>query len=105
MRLFELSEAFPKSEVSPLTDQWRRSDRSVCANLAEAWHTRRYPAVFVSKLYDSKAEAAETQTWLDFSVRCGYIAEAEGVELRSGYEAVLRTLGGMIAYADEWTTR
>ena len=70
MEIFQLSKAFPKEEIYSLTDQVRRSSRSVCANLAEAWRKRRYEAAFVSKLSDSEAEAAETQVWLEFAVEC-----------------------------------
>lgn len=67
-RIFELSKSFPTEERYSLTDQIRRSSRSVCANLAAAWRKRRYPAHWVSKLSDSEAEAAETQTWIQFAV-------------------------------------
>ena len=69
MKIFELSKAFPDDERYSLTDQVRRSSRSVCTNLAEGWRKRRYPAVFVNKLTDAQQEAAETQTWLDFALR------------------------------------
>ena len=65
MQIFELSKAFPKEETYSLTDQIRRSSRSVCANLAEAWRKRRYEKAFISKLSDSESEAAETQVWLE----------------------------------------
>lgn len=70
MQIFVLSQAFPKEETYSLTDQIRRSSRSVCANLAEAWRKRRYPNAFVSKLSDVESEAAETQVWLEFAVKC-----------------------------------
>jgi len=70
MQLFEHSKRFPKEETYSLTDQVRRSSRSVCANLAEAWRKRRYEAAFVSKLTDSESEAAETQVWIEFAVKC-----------------------------------
>src|SRR5687767_4240175 len=73
MRIFELSRKFPPEERYSLTDQGRRSSRSVCANAAEGWRKRRYTAAFVSKLSDSEGEAAETQVWLQFAVACGYI--------------------------------
>jgi four helix bundle protein len=73
MEIFEISKTFPKEELYSLTDQIRRSSRSVCANVAEAWRKRRYKAVFVNKLSDSGQEAAETQTWLEFSFACKYI--------------------------------
>jgi four helix bundle protein len=72
MRIFDLSKSFPKEETYSLIDQIRRSSRSVCANLAEAWRKRRYEKAFVSKLSDSEGEAAETQVWLAFAFRCGY---------------------------------
>src|SRR3982750_4513608 len=73
MEIFTLSKKFPKEETYSLTDQIRRSSRSVCANLAEAWRKRRYEAAFISKLSDSESEAAETQVWLEFAVKCEYI--------------------------------
>ncbi len=75
MKIFEISKRFPREETYSLTDQIRRSSRSVCANLAEAFRKRRYPKFFTSKLSDSESEAAETQTWLDFSLYCEYITE------------------------------
>src|SRR6266540_2306274 len=73
MRIFELSKSFPKEETYSLTDQIRRSSRSVCSNIAEAWRKRRYEAAFVSKLNDAESEAAESQVWLQFSVECEYL--------------------------------
>ena len=73
MRIFEVSKGFPREERYSLTDQIRRSSRSVCANLAEAWRKRRYEGAFLAKLSDAEAEAAETQTWLDFAVKCSYL--------------------------------
>src|SRR6187399_582252 len=73
MRLFTLSKEFPKVETFALTDQMRRSSRSVCANLAEAWRKRRYEAAFISKLSDAETEAAETQVWIEFAVKCAYL--------------------------------
>ncbi len=73
MQIYELSRSFPREEVYSLTDQIRRSSRSVCANLAEAWRKRRYAAAFTSKLSDVESESAETQVWLEFAVKCGYL--------------------------------
>lgn len=81
MRIFELTKAFPKEERYSLTDQVRRSSRSVCANLGEAWRKRRYEAAWISKLGDSEAEAAETQVWLQFSIECGYLTREMATEL------------------------
>ena len=75
---------FPKEETYSLTDQIRRSSRSVCANIAEAWRKRRYEAAFIAKLSDSEGEAAETQTWLQFSVKCGYLEAETGRRLFKG---------------------
>ncbi len=68
MEIFMMTKRFPKEETYSLTDQIRRSSRSVCSNLAEAFRKRRYPKSFISKLTDSESEAAETQTWLEFSL-------------------------------------
>ena len=81
MEIFEFSKKFPKEETYSLTDQVRRASRSVCANLAEAWRKRRYQAAFVSKLSDSETEAAETQVWLEFAVKCGYLPRDDGRRL------------------------
>ena len=86
MEIFELSKRFPKEEVYSLTDQIRRSSRSVCANLAEAWRKRRYEGAFKSKLNDVEAEAAETQTWLEFAVACGYLERRLGSSLQTTYD-------------------
>jgi four helix bundle protein len=96
MRIFELTKTFPKEERYSLTDQIRRSSRSVAANTAEAWRKRRYEGAWISKLGDSEAEAAETQTWLQFSVECGYLEKAVGVELYQEYDAILGMLVNML---------
>src|SRR5919198_1310058 len=77
MRIFELTKKFPVEEKYSMIDQMRRSSRSVCTNIAEAWRKRRYPAHFISKLSDSEAEAAETRVWLELSYRCHYLTEEE----------------------------
>lgn len=102
MEIFELSKQFPKEEVYSLTDQIRRSSRSVCANLAEAWRKRRYEGAFKSKLNDVEAEAAETQTWLEFAVACGYLERKLGSNLQTTYDGILATLVGMINHSDTW---
>ena len=105
MRVFQLTKSFPKEERFSLTDQIRRSSRSVCANSAEAWRKRRYPNAFVSKLSDAEAEAAETQVWLEFAVKCGYLAPATRDELSAAYDNVLGKLVNMIIHPDQWTIR
>src|SRR3712207_3856085 len=84
--IYEASKSFPRDETYALTDQIRRSSRSVCANLAEAWRKRRYRAAFLSKLSDCEAEAAETQVWLEFAVKCGYIDRERAKTLFESYE-------------------
>jgi four helix bundle protein len=102
MRVFELSRAFPIEERYSSTDQARRASRSVCSNLAEAWRKRRYEAAFAAKLGDSEAEAAETQTWIQFAVKCGYLDRTIGRELFQEYDAILGMLVQMITHADRW---
>lgn len=102
MRVFEVSKKFPKEETYSLTDQIRRSSRSVCANLTEAWRKRRYEAAFISKLSDAETEAAETQVWLEFAVKCGYLPVESTRQLYREYDSVLRTIVGMINHPETW---
>jgi four helix bundle protein len=102
MRIFEESKSFPKEERYSLTDQVRRSSRSVCANLAEAWRKRRYEASFISKLSDAEAEAAETQVWLEFTMQCGYLKVEIGQELIASYENILGKIISMINNPKPW---
>jgi four helix bundle protein len=101
LKIFNLTKAFPKDEQYSLTDQIRRSSRSICTNIGEAWRKRRYSAHFVSKLTDSDAEASETMIWLDFALQCGYISSTVHSELASElvseYEQIGKMLGAMIA--------
>lgn len=101
-RIYRLSKRWPKEERYSLTDQIRRSSRSVCSNIAEAWRKRRYPAHFVSKLSDSDSEAAETQVWLDFALDCGYINQEDHDSLYATYENVAGGLVKMMANPDAW---
>jgi four helix bundle protein len=103
MTIFECSKAFPAEERYALTDQMRRSSRSVCANLAEAWRKRRYQAAFVSKMSDAESEAAETQVWIEFAVRSKYLSPECGRDLYRAYNEILRTVVGMINHPDTWT--
>jgi four helix bundle protein len=102
MKIFELSKTFPKEETYSLTDQVRRSSRSVCANLAEAWRKRRYEAAFVSKLSDCESEAAETQVWLEFAVKSGYLKRDEALALYKLYDEIIGTFVGMINHSEKW---
>jgi four helix bundle protein len=102
MKIFELSKKFPIEERYSLTDQIRRSSRSVCANLAEAWRKRRYDAAFIAKLNDSEAEAAETQTWLKFAVKCNYLDVETARELYGTYNQVLSILVTILNNPSPW---
>jgi len=102
MRIFEVSATWPAEEKYSLTDQIRRSSRSICANIAEAWRKRRYMPHFVSKLTDADSEVAETQTWLDFALHCGYLSETEFGELSRGYESIAGGLVKMITEGERW---
>ncbi|HLA94536.1 MAG TPA: four helix bundle protein [Pyrinomonadaceae bacterium] len=102
MEIFEMSKKYPKEEVYSLTDQIRRSSRSVCANIAEAWRKRRYEAAFIAKLNDAEGEAAETQTWLEFAVKCEYIDREKAVKLFRFYDEILSMLVAMVVNLDKW---
>lgn len=102
MRIFELSKNFPKEEMYSLTDQIRRSSRSVCSNIAEAWRKRRYEGAFIAKLSDAEGEAAETQTWLEFSVRSEYLEKETGRELFKEYDEIISMIVAMINNLDAW---
>jgi len=102
MEIFEISKSFPKEEIYSLTDQIRRSSRSVCANLAEGWRKRRYKAVFVNKLSDAEQEAAETQTWLEFALKCKYINNETFKMLDEKYEHIFAKLITMELKADSF---
>lgn len=105
MQIFELSKSFPKEETYSLTDQVRRSSRSVTANLAEAWRRRRYPAAFVSKMNDAEGEAAETQTWLEYAVRCSYLEREKAVGLFREYDEILAMLFSMSNNPTQWALK
>jgi four helix bundle protein len=105
MEIFELTKNFPKEETYSLVDQMRRSSRSVCTNLSEAWRKRRYRAAFVSKLSDSESESAETQVLLEFAFRCRYVEKETFEKLDERYEHVLSQLVRMIMDADKWVIR
>src|ERR1700752_1232306 len=96
MEIFQLTKAFPKEEIYSLTNQIRRSSRSVAANIAEGFRKRRYPSMFVNKLTDSDGEATETQVWLDFAFDCGYMSKGNRDHLTDGYEQVGKLLAGMM---------
>jgi len=103
MKIFEISKKFPKEETYSLTDQIKRSSRSVCGNIAEAFRKRRYPRALVSKISDSEGESAETQVWLDFSINCKYITEEEYDELNETYENIIGKLVNMSLHPENWS--
>lgn len=96
MEIFEVSKSFPKEETYSLTDQIRRSSRSVCANIAESYRKRVYPKHFHSKLTDSDAENSETQTWLEFAFACKYINENTFIELTDKNKEVGKLINYML---------
>ena len=102
MDVYEMTKAFPIEERYSLTDQIRRSSRSVCANIGEAFRKRRYPAHFASKLSDAEAEAEETRVWLEFAFRCGYVSRDHAGELDKTYDGILAQLVTMIAAPGQW---
>ena len=102
MQIFELTKSFPVEEKYSMTDQMRRSSRSVCSNTAEAWRKRRYRNAFISKLSDAEGEACETQVWIEFARRCGYLADDVCDDLDSAYDQILGQLVKMINEPEKW---
>lgn len=102
MDVFETSKTFPRAETYSLTDQVRRSSRSVCANLAEAYRKKRYPARFISKITDSDSENSETSVWFDFAIACKYIGQQKYDELIKRNEAIGKLLNHMINNPDKY---
>src|SRR5205823_10358307 len=105
LRIFNLTKDFPIEERYELTRQVRRSSRSVCANLSEAWRKRRYQAAFVSKLNDAEAEAAETQVHVEIAYRHGYVTKEVFIELDEACDKILAQIVKMIEHADRWAVR
>ncbi len=102
MKIFSITKKFPKEETYSLTDQIRRSSRSVCSCLAEAHRKRLYPAHFISKTSDADMENSETQTWLEFALACTYISKQEHDELLKLSEEVGRLLSHMISNPEKY---
>ena len=103
MDIFEISKSFPKEEKYSLTDQIRRSSRSVSTNIAEAFRKRRYPKAFVAKLSDSEGEAAETQVWLDYALSCKYISKEVHDDLYPRYDNIIGKIVNMIREPQKWS--
>lgn len=95
MEIFELTKVFPKEEKYSLTDQIRRSSRSICTNISESWAKRIYIKAFVNKLTDSLGEEYETETWINYAKDCNYLDESEFNRLMNSYEGVRKMLISM----------
>jgi four helix bundle protein len=105
MTIFELTKKFPPEERYSLTDHVRRSSRSVCANLAEAWRRRRYKGAFEARLNDAESEAAETQVWLDLAARCGYLAKEQKAQLKAAYDQIGAQIVTMLQSSERWVLK
>ena len=103
MDIFEFTKEFPKEEIYSMTDQIRRSSRSVAANISEAWRKRRYEKAFIAKLSDVESEAAETQVWLEFAYKCGFITEEVFNKYLDDYEHIISMIIIMIANPKKWS--
>ena len=102
MKIFQLTKRFPQEEKYSMVDQMRRSSRSVCANIAEAWRKRRYQAAFVAKLNDAESEACETQVWIEFAYKCSYLDKLATEECDKSYDQILSQLVRMIEESEKW---
>ncbi len=105
VKIFKLSDSFPKEETYSLTDQIRRSSRAICANIAEGYRKRIYPNHFRSKMSDADSECSETIVWLDFAKDCGYINAEDHKNLTSNYLEVGKMLGNMIKHPKKFYPR
>jgi four helix bundle protein len=103
--IFKVTKCFPKEEAFSLADQFRRASRSIGANIAEAWAKRIYRAHFVSKLSDADAEQTETQHWIETSLACHYLSQAERDAMIAQCEEIGRKLGKMMAEPEKWCPR
>lgn len=102
MEVFNKSKSFPKEETYSLTDQIRRSSRSVSGNISEAFRKRRYPKSFIAKLSDAEGEAAETQVWLDYALSCGYISKEIHSALDDKYDHIISMIINMSSKPENW---
>jgi len=105
MEIFEITKSFPKEEKYSLTDQIRRSSRSIPANIAEAWKKRLYEKMFISKIIDATGEAGETEVWLEMSKDAGYITKEKYDNLVLGYDEINRMLNGMVEKPEKFCTK
>ena len=102
MEIFEISKGYPKEEKYSLTDQMRRSSRSVTSNIAEAWARKKYVKSFVNKLTDSLGEEYETEVWLDYSRDTKYITPQKHFELMNDYDEVRKILISILNHPEKW---
>jgi four helix bundle protein len=100
--IYKITKSFPKEEIYSLTDQIRRSSRSVGANISEAWAKRRYEKHFISKLTDSDGEQMETQHWIETALDCGYIDQKTSGQLIDKCLEIGRMLGGMMEKSEKF---
>jgi four helix bundle protein len=105
MRIFQLTKEFPREERYSLVDQIRRSSRSICTNIAEAWRRRRYKAAFVSKLNDAESEAEETRVWIEFCLTCEYLDTSTVKDFDDTYDHTIGKLVCMIKDPDSRVLR
>jgi len=102
LEIFQVSKGFPNEEMFSLTDQMRRSSRSVGAQIAEAWAKRRYVRHFVSKLTDADGELQETRHWIDTARDCGYLSAEQARDWGERYDSVGRMLNSMMNKAEQF---
>lgn len=102
-KVFQATKSFPREEMYSLTDQIRRSSRAVSAIIAEGWRRRKYEAAFIDKLNQAEAEAAETQTWLEHAVQCGYVTVETARELHKTCNNIIGKLVVMGNEPEKWT--
>lgn len=105
MNVFEITKKYPKEETYSIVDQIRRSSRSVCSSIAEAYRKRRYPAYFSNKCTDADGENSETIVWLEFSRSCKYITEEEFSKLEQDADEVGRMLNTMVQHPEKFQPR
>jgi four helix bundle protein len=105
LEIFKTSKSFPKEEMYSLTDQIRRSSRSVGAQIAEAWAKRLYKKHFISKLTDADGEQQETQHWIETALDCGYLLATNSMDWLERYASVGRMLNSMIIKADSFCSQ
>ena len=105
MKIFELTRTFPPEEKYSLTDQMRRASRSVCSTIGEAWRKRANQAAFTARLNESESVACESQVWVEFARKCGYLKDEISDELDAAYDQILGQLFKMIKESDKWTIK